>query len=293
MCIKRGKFKMTAAPLGWMTLLFLMVILTIPGPSQASVFFDTSFETCAVGTGNDFPCEGWDDFRQERIGAEEMVSGSAFSGSKFMRHFSNGPNPTDQIAGNTFKPSIYHRLPGMTHIFLRVAIRHSNPFQFCDNGHTKLIRFRANEGTPHLWLYNRWGSYALVMEAPYDYAGTYILQTSIAPTKGGWDQVEVEWKLNTPGQSDGLLRLWVNGVLRAEQLNKAYRGPTPTSLCGNGSNICPSTATYDSVQVYNQCMSGTIDYDRIAVGNTRIGLASGSTGSDTTPPTIPAGVQVR
>ena len=137
------------------------------------------------------------------------------------------------------------------------------------------------------------GSYALVMEAPYDTPGTYVLQTSIAPTKGGWDQVEVEWKLNTPGQSNGFLRLWVNGALRAEQLNKAYRGPTPTSKCGNGSNDCPSTAIYNSIQVYNQCMSGTIDYDRIAVGDTRIGLTSSTPSSDTASPTIPTGVQVR
>ena len=292
MRMRAVKLKITVVILVQLTLLFLMFTLTIPSPSHATVFFDTSFEACTVGTGNDFPCEGWDDFKQERIGAEEVVSGVGFSGSKFMRHFSNGPSPTDQIAGNTFKPSIYHTLPDMDYLFMRVAMRFSNPFQFCDNGHTKLIRFRAG-ATPNLWLYNRWGSYALVMEAPYDYAGTYVLQTSIVPTKGGWDQIEVEWKLNTPGQSNGHLRLWINGVLRAEQLNKAYRGPTPSSRCGNGSNICASDAVIKSMQIYNQCMSGTIDYDRIAIGDTRIGLATSQRSSDTNPPTVPSGIQVR
>lgn len=55
--------------------------------AQATTFFDTSFETCAVGTGNDFPCEGWDDFGKENIigpthNKIEITNALAFSGSK-------------------------------------------------------------------------------------------------------------------------------------------------------------------------------------------------------------------
>ena len=283
--------KKTVTPVGLIILLWILSTLMTPKSSHATVFFDTDFETCTVGTGNDFPCEGWNDFNQERIGSQEVVSGGAFSGSKFMRHSSTGEGKT--LAGNTYKPSIYANFPAMEHIFLRVAIRFSQEFQYCFNGHTKLIRFRATEGNPILWVYNRWGSYALVMEAPYDTPGTYVVQSNTAPRLGQWDQIEVEYKLNTPGQSNGYMRMWANGVLIGEQTNKAYRGPTPTTKCGNGQNDCPSTLSYASAQIYNQCMIGTIDYDRVAVGNTRIGPTNSKQASvDSTPPASPQGFQV-
>ncbi len=37
-------------------ILFLFAIPTLP--AQAAVFVDTDFESCASGSGNDFPCHG-------------------------------------------------------------------------------------------------------------------------------------------------------------------------------------------------------------------------------------------
>lgn len=286
---KTVMLKRTTATVGLIALLWIMSTLMIPSSSHAAILFDSDFETCTAGTGNDFPCEGWDDFDQEAVGHEEAVSGFSFSGNKSMKHtFDRKEAATPATAGNTKKPSIYHALPDMTHMFLRVTVRYSPGFQICDNGGTKMIRFRGTAGYPILWLMNQRNVYALIMEAPGDYRGTYVISTTAVPSQTSWDQVEVEYKLNTPGQSDGLVRIWINGVLRGEQLNKAYIGPTPTSKCGNGSNTCPSTLSYQTVQVYAQCGLGTVHYDRIAVGNTRIGPTQ-SRLADSTPPASPQG----
>ena len=118
MRMKTAIFNRTVATVGLMSLLWLLYTLTIPSPSQAAIFFDTDFETCATGTGNDFPCEGWDDFGQESVGFLRATTTNAFSGSKSVQMTFNNIN------GSTQQPSIYRILtPQQSHIFARVATR--------------------------------------------------------------------------------------------------------------------------------------------------------------------------
>lgn len=286
MRMRAVRFEITVVTLGWMTLLLLMLTLTIPAPSHATVFFDTSFDACPVGTGNDFPCEGWDDFNQESVGHLQITNSLAFSGTKSVK------GTYDNVNGSTRTPSISHSWTKVPHIFTRFAHRASQGFQVGSNAQTKMVRFKDDAGYPLVWIYNRYGTYSIVVEGPYDYAGTYVLSSGIAPSQTSWDQIEFEWKLNTPGQSNGLMRLWINGVLRAEQLNKAYIGPTPTS---KGVHGLPNPSSYliRTAQIYIQSGLGSLYYDRFAVGDTRIGLATSQTSSDTTPPIPPAEIQVR
>lgn len=41
---------------------------------------------------------------------------------------------------------------------------------------------------------------------------------------GRWVCVEVQWKLNTPGQADGIARMWIDGTLDAERSRMDFRG---------------------------------------------------------------------
>lgn len=286
MRMRTVRFKITVATVGWLTLLLLMFTLTIPGPSHATVFFDTSFETCAVGTGNDFPCEGWDDWTKEAVGHLQITNSLAFSGTKSVK------GTFDNINGSSQQPSLSRSWTKVPQIFARFAHRASSGFKVGSNGQTKMVRFKDSSGYPLVWIYNRYGTYSVIMEGPYDSAGTYVLTSGVAPSQTSWDQIEFEWKLNTPGQSNGLMRLWINGTLRAEQLNKAYIGPTPTS---KGPHGLPNPSGYliRDAQIYIQSGLGSLYYDRFAVGDTRIGLTTGTTSGDPTPPTTPAGVQVR
>ena len=272
--------------LGLMTLLLLMFTLTIPGPSHAGIYFDTSFETCTAGTGSSFPCEGWDDFGQEAVGHLEVTTSLAFSGSKSIK------GTFDGINGSTQQPSVSRSWTRVPHIFARFAFRTSSGFQLGSNGITKMVRFKDDFGYPMVWLLNRYGQYTVVVEGPYDRAGGYTLASGVTPSQTSWDQIEFEYQLNTPGQSNGFLRLWINGVLRIEQFGKQYIGPTPTSIGPHGL-LNPSTVLIRSAQIYIQAGLGSLYYDRFAVGDTRIGLTTSPTSSDTASPSTPTGIQVR
>ena len=281
MRMKTAIFNRTVATVSLMSLLWLLYTLTIPSPSQAAIFFDTDFEICSTGTSSDFPCDGWDDFDTANPGHLEVTTSLAFSGLKSVK------GTFDNINGSTQAPSIYRSWTRAPHIFARFATRTTPGFQIGANGHTKMVKFKDDVGYPQLHILNRYGSYSIEMEGSYDYSGTYILSTGVAPSSTSWDQIEFEWRLNTPGQSDGLMRMWVNGVLRVEQLNKAYIGPTPTSLGATGL-LNPSTYLIRTSQIYIQSGLGALYYDRFAVGNTRIGpTQSKSTSADSTPPARP------
>ena len=55
--------------------------------------------------------------------------------------------------------------------------------------------------------------------------------------KGRWVAIEQEIALNTPGQSDGILRLWVNGELQIEMLDVLWRKDARLTLSGVLSDI--------------------------------------------------------
>lgn len=49
---------------------------------------------------------------------------------------------------------------------------------------------------------------------------------------GRWVAIQQEVKLNTPGQSDGLIRVWVDGELKVESSGLDLRGKDPFALAG-------------------------------------------------------------
>jgi hypothetical protein len=285
-----AKFKMSAATVGLMALLSLLCTLTIPGPLQAAVYFDSNFETCAVGTGNDFPCEGWNDFGKEKIVAPnhnsiEITNSLAFSGTKSVK------GTWVNVNGGIDNPSIFYYFPLSDHLFARFATRQSPGFQMSSNNITKMVRFTSTSGSWYpvisVWLQSK--KYIIGVEGSWS-LGSVNFTGGPTASSTSWDQVEVECLLNTPGQANGLVRMWVNGVLYIERLNLQLRGPTPTSINSQGL-LNKSTHRFDQAQIFVQNGLGSIYYDRFAVGNTRIGLVSGQTSSDTTPPATPSGVR--
>ena len=272
--------------------LILLVVVFAPSV-QAEIFFDTSFETCATGTGNDFPCEGWNDVGQEAAGILEVSTEQSFSGTKSLKE------TWTSALQDSPQPSIYNTLvTPQTHLFVRFAHKRMPGWQQAANGNTKLFII-GNIGYPRTIIGDSFGAYAIHMECPYNVTNASgakvsvnVLGTgvtpSIAPGTNGWDQLEIEILLNTPGQANGLIRFWINGTLRVEQLNKEYRGPTPTSY-GPCTNL-PTSSDYllRTIQIYKQVGVGVRYTDRIAAGNTRIGLINGTPPPpDTQAPTVP------
>ncbi len=275
--------------------LALMLTIGMSGaPAHAAILFDDSFETCMVGGGASFPCEGWDDFGQETAGTLDVTNEFPLSGSKTVRMTWADLNASGG-------PSIYKSFATpQEHIFIRFPTRRSAAWTYPTNGNSKLMII-GNLGYPRAMINDRYGTYQVAMECPYNIVNpttgvkisSLFWNTGITPTGNAYDQVEMEYKLNAPGQADGLVRVWINAVLRLEKLNLELRGPdntvAPIAGC-TGNNR--ADYTFKTIQLFKQGGIGTRHYDRIAVGTTRVFPVGQSGSGDTTPPATPAGWEI-
>jgi hypothetical protein len=57
-------------------------------------------------------------------------------------------------------------------------------------------------------------------------------QSRLAFPRGQWIKIDKEVSLNTPGQDNGILRVWVDGVLAIEKTDITYRGTPNVVLSG-------------------------------------------------------------
>ncbi len=113
-----------------------------------------------------------------------------------------------------------------------------------------------------------------------------------AVTNGQWYCIEEHLKMSGPGQSNGVIEVWKNGVQILSYTNLQLNGPNSinppgcTSLC----NSSQTTMTY--LRHYaHEPSQGARYIDNLAVGTTRIGC-SGAPTPDTTPPAVPTGLGV-
>jgi hypothetical protein len=82
-----------------------------------------------------------------------------------------------------------------------------------------------------------------------------------------WYAVEYQVVLNTPGRSDGSVRLWVDGVLKAEKTGLSIRGGMKSRLNtvkiggwysnGLGGNSCPNPAAPSRLYMDDVAISGS------------------------------------
>jgi hypothetical protein len=297
---------MTVVTVGRMSLLLLMFTLTIPGPSDATVFFDDDFAAGSLAS------NGWNQSYNNppTSGSLEISTDFALTGTHSVKGYF-----TDVTGMTNYKSDVYKTFPSSTHVFMRYGFRESPGFVTGTNGGSKRIRYTGIGGNPNIWTYtfngaafSGQGQYSITVEAPYDGSGVHevvtvgsrnserdniVLFSGVNPSQTSWDQVETEVLFNDPGQYNGVIRMWINGTLRIEVINVALRGPTPTSQCLQFSGtLCPSTVYFNSADIFIQSGLGQIYYDRIAVGDTRIGTTTGG-GGDIIAPAAPLGLQVR
>lgn len=285
MRIRTASFRMTGLTLGRMTLLLLMLTLAIPSPSDATTFFDTDFEA-----GGSFLTNGWDDDGTAGIGHLEISTEQALTGTRSMK------GTFTDVGGSSQQPYINHAFPPSAHFFNRFAYRITPGFQFGNNGYTKIMRFKADGGWPIIWLEILHGVYEITVEGPYlgPNGDNYSLLSGIAPSSTSWDQIEFECLLNTGGQANGVLRLWINGVQRINLTGLQLVGPTPSSV-GQQGLPNPSNLVFNDNQIFIQSGVGSVYLDRVAIGDTRIGTTAGGGGggtADITPPAPPSQLRI-
>ncbi len=125
---------------------------------------------------------------------------------------------------------------------------------------------------------------------PVDWGSLEIRWT---PMRGRWYAIETEVKLNTPGHSDGELRLWIDGRQVAEKtrmnLTDTVSSPINRVMFGGwysnsaaGKNPCPNPATESIRYVDDPVLSTTY------IGPMRGMLASEQSGPSESPGSLPA-----
>lgn len=240
-------------------------------PVGAAVFFDDDFEA----PGN---FGAWQDFGQNSDIV--VTSQDARTGSQALKLTYLGDSYPGECWGcgsalwRFFQPS--------EQVFVRFAYKTTPDFQVGSNYVTKVIRIDSGAGTiPTMWVdlgtndVDRKNGYPLLSLIAYDRSDVERLDSFTPVTDGQWHDIEIEVKMNAPGVSNGELRIWVDGVVRMQSTGRQLRGPTNSSTWVNGWPS-PANATLDNVEIFRQSGTGVALYDRVAVGNTRIGQVSGA-----------------
>jgi hypothetical protein len=218
----------------------------------------------ALGTGNNgrgsgsLPwksggSEGFDDAESRYPNVKLATDSTAPLSPGGVLHFVYPPQVVP--VGSTFNPGIVQTLPftGASHgsrayrkMYVRTAFRVSPNWQGHSTSTNKLVFFRSDGGSkraePILRLRGV-GSGALVLNvdlqgSPRDVRN--LANTSLNPNtaganaagawsiqRGKWYVVEILLEAGQNGSADGMLRIWVNGVLTHEYMNIEY-DPIPS-----------------------------------------------------------------
>ncbi len=86
----------------------------------------------------------------------------------------------------------------------------------------------------------RWSSEGggdVVVQAPATPDGQGFSGDAFKLPTGRWVRVEQEVALNTPGQADGILRVWIDGKLAVETGGIAYRDASTMTLAGVAADV--------------------------------------------------------
>lgn len=261
--------------------LLLAVFVT---PVEATVFWDEDWENHAAPN---WPI-GTSDPRYPDGANPGICPGSpglfcnpaqdvAFSGTHSLkRHYDGGVSgDASGIVTNGFTRSY----PSTDDVWFRLRYR-TIAFTYNSPG-TKIFHAHNSLYYPDHWIMqilsdNREFS---VIGQNYVTGGTFKANMAHIPIGDDqWYCVEHHAKMNTPGQPDGILEIWVDGVQTMGYYNVNMR---PTTNGGPGQ---PSIlATFNSTDLFVQKGIGEMYYDDFAVGDTRIGCGGGG---DFTPPSI-------
>ena len=126
----------------------------------------------------------------------------------------------------------------------------------------------ANPGEMSVYIYHpeqrsEWGDYwfpdgrVLPFDlVPGDFGDDFVSRSDFVPNLNQWYSIEMMVKANTPGQRDGRIALWVDGVLIADWMNVRLRDLNTLKMDlasltfhVNASRAAPLTKYFDNVVI--------------------------------------------
>ena len=247
--------------------LFLL-LLFVTSPAHAAIFWDDELES--GNTGYTLPTG----YASTPMTFDTTVK---FSGSGSLRYNFDSvcyPDSSAQTNCGGFTDRTF--TPTAT-LYKRFYIRLSSGFTVSDV-FTKLMRSDTTGLTSNWWTLGCCGQKLMeVHDQNVPVGNTSVYYTSYTMPTNQWVCIETLESLNTPGQANGIQQAWADGVQILNVTNVPYRA-------GNDSSL------YNNNRLYRQTGLGSIWFDRLAVGDTRIGCIGSPTTGDTTPPAPPTAV---
>ena len=278
-----------------------MAGIGIPMPAPALILFQSDFEqedmncwaTRASDGWNSPGCNGWIEIGGTVISL--VQNQTRRSGTKSLRI----EYTQDEQQGGATR-EINH-----DHVYVRFFEYYATDFDFAAGMKTgRISSFNGNTNNYDIILYS--GARSSNPLNSSDFCGTNDMETltlgynggpldwgdvsgNVAMQRGRWYCVEYEVQLNTPGQSNGAVRVWVDDALQAQRTNFNIRGNVTALLnrvmiggwysnSAAGQNSCPNP------------QSASVRYiDDVVIATERIGCGTGGSPPDTTPPQAPRG----
>jgi hypothetical protein len=206
---------------------------------------------------------------QNAVGAIVFDTSQKVSGSGSMKYvYPSGQCNPDANAQANCGGFIDQGFTATTTLYRRVYVRLSAGFIVTDDAYTKLFRSDTTDN-----LYSNWWTLGCcnsrelnvgnqnvpLGDTTTEFTGFFLADTT-------WYCIETRETLSTPGVADGILTVWVDGTQVLNKTNIMYR------TSGN-------TFQFNNNRMYRQGGDGAIWFDRLAVGDTRIGCLAGGGGS--------------
>jgi hypothetical protein len=151
----------------------------------------------------------------------------------------------------------------------------------------------ANPGQLNIYIYHPeqrdiWGDHFFpsgrvlpIDSIPGDFGPNFIPRPEVTPQLGRWYGYEVMLKANTPGQRDGRIAMWLDGVLIADFLNLRLRDISTLKI---------DRVTIDLHVRDNNAGEAKKWYDNVVIATSYIGPLAGS---DSTVPLAPTNLRFR
>ena len=127
---------------------------------------------------------------------------------------------------------------------------------------------------------------------PYDTENMWQNIQSYNQPDGQWVGYEARFKLNTPGQADGIYELYITPVSAGTQTFLAARHANREFVDATNSGQMPGDSYWYRTKIYRQDGRGSLYIDNITVTTTRFGILGGAP-RDTTAPNVPAGLTAK
>jgi len=296
----------------WIPVLILLLLLAVP--TQATIFINEGFE------GTSLTALGWQwnsgycAWSPSSVPCPflDLSSDIAFTGTKSLKQVYSAawsdPNPQINTQAIEKRPGAIASAGG--DMWTKYRYR-TVGFTYAAQTSTKQVYIKNTQNSAPTWVSNFfWGSRQLGMSAqgmaglcptnpgagPFQSCNLYPNMAAINLADNQWYCIEEHIKFNTPGQPNGNVEIFVNGVQTLGYYNVQWLAGTPTPSnaatgpCCFGWNL--PTTVVDLIALYKQNGDGVRYFDDFVVANTRIGCSGTTPPADATPPSPPTNFRV-